>query len=99
GDLDGYESLIKAVFNEYDIPYFIDKKREIVNNPVIVLIISAVEILSKNWSYESVFRYLKTGILNIEFDEIDMLENYVLANGIRGKRWTQPEPWDFKMSR
>ncbi|KAA8676551.1 helicase-exonuclease AddAB subunit AddB [Clostridium sp. HV4-5-A1G] len=98
GDLDGYESLIKAVFNEYDIPYFIDKKREIVNNPIIILIVSAVEILSKNWSYESVFRYLKTGILNLEFDEIDMLENYVLANGIRGKRWTQSEPWDFRMN-
>ncbi|MCI1945043.1 helicase-exonuclease AddAB subunit AddB [Clostridium luticellarii] len=95
GDMDGYESLIKAVFNEYDIPYFIDEKREIVNNPIIVLIISAVGILSKNWSYESVFRYLKTGILNLEFSEIDMLENYVLANGIRGKRWLQAEPWDF----
>ncbi|MEY7999086.1 helicase-exonuclease AddAB subunit AddB [Clostridium sp. Mt-5] len=98
GDLDGYESLIKAVFNEYDIPYFIDKKREIDNNPIIILIVSAVEILSKNWSYESVFRYLKTGILNLKFDEINMLENYVLANGIRGKGWIQAEPWNFRMN-
>ncbi|AZV55698.1 helicase-exonuclease AddAB subunit AddB [Clostridium sp. AWRP] len=98
GDLDGYENIIKAVFNQYNIPYFIDKKREIDDSPIIILIISAVEILSKNWSYESIFRYLKTGLLNLEFDEIDMLENYVLANGIRGKKWIDPKPWNYRIN-
>lgn len=98
GDLDGYENIVKAVFNQYDIPYFIDKKREIDDNPIIILIISAVEILSKNWSYESVFRYLKTGLLDLKFDEIDMLENYVLANGIRGKKWIDLKPWNYRIN-
>lgn len=98
GDLDGYESLVRAVFNEYNIPYFIDKKRDIDNNPITVLILAAVEILSKNWSYESVFRYLKTGLLDLEDVDIDILENYVLANGIRGKKWTEESPWDFRIS-
>lgn len=98
GDLEGYESLVRAIFSEYNIPYFIDKKREINNNPIIVLIVSAVEILAKSWSYECVFRYLKTGLLDLHNDEIDRLENYVLANGIRGKRWTDEELWNYRIN-
>ncbi|WP_416175877.1 helicase-exonuclease AddAB subunit AddB [Clostridium sp.] len=98
GDLDGYQSIIKAVFNEYNIPCFIDKKRDIDDNPIIVLIISAVEIISKNWSYESVFRYLKTGLLDIENEDIDVLENYVLENGIKGNKWLMEDKWEFNTS-
>lgn len=98
GDLDEYENLIKAVFNQYDIPYFMDKKREIIHNQIVILIISVIEILAKSWSYESVFKYLKTGLLDLEFDDIDILENYVLANGIRKKQWLDEKPWNFKIN-
>jgi ATP-dependent helicase/nuclease subunit B len=98
GDLEGYENLVRAIFTEYNIPYFIDKKRGIDDNPIVVLIISVVEILARNWSYESVFRYLKTGLLDFENEEIDILENYVLASGIKGSKWTSGESWDFRTS-
>ncbi|KRU24205.1 ATP-dependent helicase/exonuclease AddB [Clostridium sporogenes] len=96
GDLEGYENIISSVFLQYNIPFFIDKKREINNNPIIVLILSALEVLSKNWTYESVFRYLKTGLLDINNEEMDILENYVLANGIKGYQWTNDKPWEHK---
>lgn len=98
GDLDGYESLFSAIFKEYDIPYFIDKKRKINDNPIIMLIMSVVEILSQNWSYEAVFRYLKTGLLELTKEDIDLIENYVLSNGIKGNAWIKEEPWDFGLS-
>ncbi|GAA0739743.1 helicase-exonuclease AddAB subunit AddB [Clostridium oceanicum] len=95
GDLEGYESIVKAIFKEYNIPHFIDEKREINNNPLILIVISAIEILSKNWSYESVFRYLKTGLLNIDKDCLSLLENYVLYNGIRGYKWIEDKDWEY----
>lgn len=91
-DLNSYEKIIKTIFYEYEIPCFIDKKKEIDDNPLIVLITSVIEIFNKNWSYESVFRYLKTGLIGIDNEEIDILENYVMAYGIRGKNKWQ-EPW------
>lgn len=94
GDMEGYESLVHAVFEEYEIPFFIDGKNKIVNSPLIVLLTSALEIVSKNWSYENMFRYLKTGLLGFERDDIDLLENYVLSNGIRGKKWTEEGKWE-----
>ncbi|OPJ57484.1 helicase-exonuclease AddAB subunit AddB [Clostridium oryzae] len=96
-EIDDYEKLISVIFSEYGIPYFMDKRREITDNPLVVFINSLFDIFIKNWSYESVFRYLKTGILNIEKDDVDVIENYVLANGIKGNTWFK-EQWEFKIN-
>lgn len=96
-DIKRYESLVRAIFQAYNIPYFIDERREITGNPLIVFIISLLEILSKNWSYEAVFRYLKTGMVEFEKDEIDLIENYVLANGIKSKKWNE-DKWEYKLN-
>ena len=86
-NIDNYEKITSVIFNEYDIPYFLDKKIDILSNPLVVLIISAFEVYLRNWSYESVFKYLKSGLTGISIKEIDILENYILANGIKGFRW------------
>lgn len=96
-DLDRYEKLSTVIFREYDIPYFMDKKIDIMDNPLVVLINSLFEIFTKNWSYEAVFRYLKTGLTGIVMEDIDILENYVLANGIRGSKWME-DMWGYRLS-
>ncbi|MDU7066704.1 MAG: helicase-exonuclease AddAB subunit AddB [Clostridium perfringens] len=93
-EVDNYEKVVSAIFAEYEIPYYIDKKIDIASNPLIVFINSAVDIISKNWTYESMFKYLKTGLIKefrgVEGAElIDELENYVLAYGIKGKKWME----------
>ena len=88
-EIDSYDKITSVIFNEYNIPYFLDKKREILSNPLVVLIISALEILVTNWSYESVFKYVKSGLITLEANFIDKLENYILANGIKGYKWTR----------
>jgi len=97
-NLEGYEGLIRAIFGEYGIPYFIDRKKDIDDHPLIRLVLSSLEIFINNWSYESVFRYLKTGLTGVKQEDIDIIENYVLAFGIKGNKWTQNEPWNFRLS-
>jgi len=97
-NLTEYEKLIGVIFTEYGIPYFIDRKRDINSHPLIQLILSVLGIFIHNWSYDAVFRYLKTGLTGIDRESVDVLENYVLACGIRGKRWMQDENWDFRVS-
>ncbi len=97
-NLPGYEKLIMAVFSEYGIPYFIDRKKEIASHPLVSMVLSALEIFTHHWSYESVFRYLKSGLTNIESSDINMIENYVLAAGIRGSRWTKGERWTYRLN-
>lgn len=92
---DSYRSIVKSVFMRFGIPFFFDGKRNIDSHPLIVFILSALEIFTGSWSYESVFRYAKTGLSGIEREELDLLENYVLANGIRGNVWIRQNDWDY----
>lgn len=95
GNLDMYEKFIRTIFDQYGVPCFIDKKRDIIKHPLIQLIMSVFEIFIYDWSYEAVFRYLKTGLTNVSREEVDLIENYVLACGIRGRRWTKESSWDY----
>lgn len=92
---DSYSSVIKSIFTRYGIPFFLDGKREIDGHPLIIFILSTLEIFISNWKYESVFRYAKTGLSGIEKEDLDLLENYVLANGIRGNTWLRQNDWDY----
>ncbi len=96
GNLEGYEGLIRVIFDEYEIPYFLDQKVAITDHPLVQMVLSMLDIFNEQWSYEAVFRYLKTGLTGIKRESIDRIENYVLACGIRGNRWTKDEEW--KMS-
>lgn len=94
-NLNSYERLVEVIFAEYDIPCFLDRKIEIANHPLVRMILSMLDILNQNWSYEAVFSYLKTGLTGLDGDSIDRIENYVLACGIRGSRWTKEEEWNM----
>lgn len=90
GDLEGYAPYVEAEFGELGIPCFIDRTRGIVLNPMIEYIKSALELYLKNFSYEAVFHYLRSGLSDILPEETDELENYVLSTGIRGYRtWSR----------
>ena len=87
-DIEQYKNLFKMTFPLYNIPYFFDDKKELSLQPVISFLMSFIDICINSYSYESMFTYLKTGLSNIEDDnDIDMLENYVLKWGIKGKTW------------
>ena len=56
-EIENYEKIIKVIFNDYEIPYFMDKKIDVLSNPLVMLILSAFEVYLRNWSYEGVFKY------------------------------------------
>ena len=93
-NLDNYSNLCKAIFNKYNIPIFIDEKKDLSDNILVKYILSILDIFSKNWSHESVFNYIKTGFIEIEQEEIDKLENYCLKWGIKQSKWYKSE-WNF----
>lgn len=90
--MDTYSKIIKAIFNKYDIPVYIDEKKDLSENILIKYVLSVIEVFAKNWSYEAVFNYLKTGFSGIEAYDIFMLENYAIKYGVRGSKWYK-EPW------
>lgn len=86
GDLQGYAPYVETEFAKLSIPCFIDRTRGIVLNPMIEYIKSALALYLKDFSYEAVFHYLRSGLAGIAAEEIDELENYVIQTGLRGYR-------------
>lgn len=93
-NLDTYSNLCKVIFNKYQIPVFIDEKKDLSQNIIVKYLLSILEIFAKNWSYESVFNYVKTGFLDISQEEIYELENYCLKWDIKYSKWYKGN-WDF----
>ena len=87
GNMELYSADLKVIFQKYNIPVFIDEKKDISNNILMKFMISLLNIFTNNFSYDSVFSYIKAGVLNISNDEIYLLENYVNKWGIRGNKW------------
>lgn len=91
GDVETYANLVEREFTKAGFPFFLDHKKDIRSNPFIELLRSMLAMFTGNFNYESVFRYLRTGLLDFTESEIDLLENYCIAHGTRGFYvWKKP---------
>ena len=89
-DMDTYGNSLKRAFGRYEIPVFMDQKRSILLNSFVEYIRSLLTMAEQNFSFESVFRFLRTGYAGFEAEEIDELENYCLALGVKGfAKWQE----------
>ena len=91
-NIDMYSSLVRSIFAKYDIPVFIDEKRDLNQNIIVQYVLSIFEIFTNNYTNEAMFNYIKLGFLDIEDDEIFRLENYCTKWGIKRNKWKE----DFK---
>ena len=103
GDMEQYLHILTAVFADFNIPFFTDEKLSVTMHPIAKTVLSLFDIIKNNWSYSAVFDYLRSGYIYTETDgkisaisqeDVDLLENYVLACGIKGKKawfseWTK----------
>ena len=98
-NIETYSSLIKTIFNKYDIPVFIDEKRDLNQNIIVQYFLALLEVLFKNFSNESIFGYIKSGFLYIDEDDIFKLENYCNKWGIKQSKWKKDFTFDIKDSK
>jgi len=90
GDMETYGNYVEQVCHRYNIPYFLDTTREVLFHPFIEFIRAILELVRSDFSYHAVMRLLRTGYCGISQKDIDKLENYLLATGIRGRKtWSK----------
>ena len=94
-DIDSYEHYIRAYFDDYDVPFFIDKRKPLNQHPVVQLICSALQAVTGDFSDGDIFAYLKTDLAPMTHRDIDLLENYCVAFGVTGSDWQSSRPWQF----
>ena len=95
-NLEDYTSIVYAIFSKYNIPIFIDSKKELNDNILIKYVLSLFDIYAKNWSKETVITYLKTGFLDISKADMYKIENYCNKWQIRGNKWYK-EDWKYDL--
>jgi ATP-dependent helicase/nuclease subunit B len=95
-DLDRYEQYVRAYFEDYGIPFFIDKRKGLDQHPVVELICSALEAVIGGFDHADVFACLKNDLACADRSQIDLLESYCLAFGVDSRDWLSREPWRFK---
>lgn len=86
GNLETYAAHVEAEAEKFGIPVYMDYTKGILLNPFIEYIRSAWKLVTDNFTYESVFHYLRSGLTGFDREDTDRLENYVIACGIKGKK-------------
>lgn len=87
-DMNAYADQLQKQCDAYEVPIFMDHKKSILLNAFVEYVRSLLAMAEKNFSYESVFRFLRTGMSGFTREEVDKMENYVIALGLRGyKKW------------
>lgn len=84
GDLERYAPYVNEIFNAYEIPFFMDTTRKVTLNPYTEFIKSAIDIIISDFSYDSIVHFLHSGLISISDEDIDAIDNYIVARGISG---------------
>lgn len=89
-DMNVYADALEKACGLFDIPVFMDHKKSILLNAFVEYLRSLLAMAEENFTYDSVFRFLRTGLCGFTAEEVDQMENYCLALGIKGyKKWQQ----------
>ncbi len=100
GNMSQYEAPLRQQFEKYGVPYFMDATKDLLSNPFVAFLRNAITVLRYGFRYADVFRFLRSGMTDFTREEIDILENYVRARGIKGySAWNTPFKYAHKESK
>lgn len=92
-NMEEYAPILESVFPRYGIPFYLSRRSDMLEKPVLCLIAGTLDAVSGGYEYEDMFRFLKTGLAGLSGQECDRLENYVLTWDIHGAMWIRDDPW------
>lgn len=86
GSLDTYGASFEARMRELDMPCFIDRTSAIILNPFTEFLKSALLVIIRDYSYDSVLHFLRTGFTSYSGKETDRFDRYISSLNIRGRK-------------
>ncbi len=92
-NMDDYAPILENVFARDGIPAYISRRSDILEKPALKVLLGAVDAVTGGFTYEDMFRYLKTGMAGVSRSECDRLENYVITWDIHGTMWLNDKAW------
>lgn len=95
-NIEEYESILKSVFSEFEIPIFMDRKPRLLSHSVASFLFSIDEIFEENYSRDSVFQFLKSEFSPAE--DVDSFENFCISYGVYGTHLKDDDKFTKKLA-
>lgn len=89
-ETDNYNGILDVIFEKYEIPYFMDVRKDADIKPVIRLVNSVFRMILDNFEREDILSLLKTGLTDNSSEEICDFENYVYIWNINNSDFKKP---------
>lgn len=93
-NIDDYKNIIKNIFDNYELPYFMDTRSKLKDKPIIRFSILIFKIIISNFGTCNILSLFKIGLIDIDNDIINKLENYVYLWNIDNDSWKN----EFKLN-
>ena len=79
-----YFPLIERIFKQYEIPAFIDERKDLGAHYLERYLLNALDMVQGGFAYAPVFACLSTGLAGLSEEEIVALDHYARAKHLRG---------------
>ena len=87
---DGEVFQLTRAFQLYGVPLFLSQSRTADRHPLARCLLAGIKIASQRFSQEDVQDYARSGFAPVTDDEADLLMNYALETGLKGRAWLRP---------
>ena len=78
-DIEPYRGILDEIFDKYEIPYFMDRNKDVEVKPVVRFVTSLFKMILNDFERDDVLSLLKTGLTGNSPDDISVFENYVFV--------------------
>lgn len=93
-NLEGYSAIIKKVFGDYDLPFFIDSSERLMEHPFITYILNVINVCRKNFAVDEYMMVASSDFSGLNREEVGLLDNFIVKYGVGHDRLKSP----FKMN-
>lgn len=93
-DLTRLAPIVAEVFEEFEVPYFLDQRRSIATHALCRLVHGLLDAATTDCDGDAMVRLLRSGLV-LEREAAEELENIVLLSQVRGLEAWRRDRWDF----
>lgn len=82
-----YRGVLDAAMEKQGIPFIMDQRTDILTEPLITLMLAALDTVTGGFETDDILRLIKTGLAGFSTHSVSLLENYALMWNIDRARW------------
>ena len=92
-DVESYRGILDPILEKYRLPYYLTRKVSLSETPLFKFLLSALLVLTSDWSSEHILTFIKTGLAGIDSSAVHELEAYMTRWNLYGRRFYEENDW------